>query len=157
MRQADPMKFLVRGAGVFGIAGALVLAGAGPAVADDVVGQTFRDAKQAIANRGGKYDVSTTVGDRQRLDDCIVSAAHRATNRDDRGRSTGVKVLLDLNCYGVYDGSHSGYSLGSPQGRRIHDAQLAKAQQLEQEQMAREQAALEAQQQAELEAEQAAQ
>lgn len=156
MHRADAITFLVRGAGASGLACVLLLAGAGPASADDIVGRTFRDAKQAIANRGGTYDVSTTVGDRQNLDDCIVASAHKAPNRDDRGRSTGFKVLMDLNCFGVYDGAHPGYSLGSPQGRKLHDAQELKAQQLAAEQQAllqaQEQALLQAQQQVELEA-----
>jgi hypothetical protein len=148
MNRADAIEFLTRAAGVIGVAGTLLFADAGIAAADDVVGHTFGDAKQVIGNRGGTIDVATTVGDRQDLDDCIVSNAHKATNRDSQGRARDLKVLVDLNCAGGYDGEHPGYSLGSPQGRRLHDAQEAKAQQAAAEQAAREQAAL----QAELEA-----
>jgi hypothetical protein len=130
----------------------MLFAGGGVAAADDVVGQTYGDAKQVIANRGGTVDVSTTVGDRQNLNDCIVANARKATNRDGQGRAGDAKVLVDLNCAGTYDGSHPGYSLGSPQGRRMHDAQEAKAQQAAAQQQAQEQAALQAQQQADADA-----
>jgi len=147
MRKADAIGFLGRGAAVFAVSAALLSAGAGIAVADDdIVGHTYGDAREAIANKGGTVDVSTTAGDRTNLNDCIVTNAHKATNRDGSGNAGNLKVLVDLNCYSGYDGRHPGYSLGSPEGRRIHDAQEAKAQQAAAEQ----QAALEAQQQAEL-------
>lgn len=152
MPRADAIEILGRTAGVFGIAGALLFAGVGVAAADDIVGHTYGDAQQVIANKGGTVDVSTTVGDRTNLSDCIVTNAHKSPNRDSQGRAGDMKFLVDLNCYSGYDGEHPGYSLGSPQGRRIHDAQEAKAQQAAAQQQAREQAALQAQQQAELDA-----
>lgn len=147
MRKADAIEFLGRGAAVFAVSAALLSAAAGPAAADDgIVGHTYGDARETVSNQGGTIDVSTTAGDRTNLNDCMVTNAHKATNRDSQGRAGDLKVLVDLNCYSGYDGRHPGFSLGSPEGRQIHDKQEAKAQQAAAEQ----QAALEAQQQAEL-------
>ena len=146
MHQADALAFSLRVVGACGISGALLFTGGGVAAADDLVGQTYGDAKDLIASRGGTVDVSTTFGDRAELDDCIVSNAHKSTNPGSQGGSA--TVLVDLNCNSGYDGTHPGYSLGSPQGRRLHDAREAKAAQ----QQAQQQAALEAQQQAEADA-----
>lgn len=135
---------------MFAVSAALLSVGAGIAAADDgIVGHSYGDAREAVANQGGTIDVSTTAGDRTNLNDCMVTNAHKATNRDSQGRAGDLKVMVDLNCYSGYDGRHPGFSLGSPEGRRIHDAQEAKAQQAAAEQQAREQAELEAQQQAE--------
>jgi hypothetical protein len=94
-------KFLVLGAGACGAAAiALTLAGAGAAHADDqVVGQTYKDAKAAIGQMGLTPVVATTVGDRKDWNDCIVTSANKAPFLDESGNKRGNQMLVNLNCY----------------------------------------------------------
>lgn len=140
MHKPGAIKILARGMSGLGVAGAVLLAGTPVASADDVVGQTFSDAKAAIASRGGTVAVQSTVGDRQNLENCIVTSARKASSRDSSGKSTGdKKMMLALNCDSGYDGTHPGYSLGSVEGRILHQAQLEKAERLAAAQAAAEQ------------------
>lgn len=155
MHMPGVIKFFARGVSGIGLAGAVMLAGAGVSAADDVVGQTFSDAKAAIAGRGGTAVVQSTVGSRQNLDSCIVTSARKASSLDSSGRSTGdKKMMVALNCDSGYDGVHPGYSLGSTEGRILHQAQAEKAERMAAEQAAQEQALLAQQQQAAEEADQ---
>jgi hypothetical protein len=127
-------KLLVLGAGACGAAAvALTLAGGGVANADDqVVGQYYKDAKAALAQKGMTPVVATTVGDRKDWDNCIVTSATRATFKDSSGNSTGNNMLVNLNCYAKY-GTYlwPGYSLQSPQGRKMWEADMAAKEQKE--------------------------
>jgi len=138
-------KLLVLGAGACGAAAiAFTLIGAGVASADDqVVGQTYKDAKAAIGQMGLTPVVATTVGDRKDWDNCIVTSANKAPFLDESGNKTGNQMLVNLNCYAKYSTTNwPGFSLQSPEGRKMYEADLAAKQQ-------REAAAAAAQQQAE--------
>jgi hypothetical protein len=57
----------------------LALVCAGIANADDqLVGQTFKDAKGAIGQLGLSPVVATTVGDRKDWGDCVVTSENKA-------------------------------------------------------------------------------
>ncbi|HEY6574732.1 MAG TPA: hypothetical protein VI029_07310, partial [Mycobacterium sp.] len=140
----DVKKPLVVGAGACGAAAiALMLVGAGVANADDqVVGQTYKDAKAAIGQMGLTPVVATTVGDRKDWDDCIVTSANKAPFLDESGNKTGNQMLVNLNCYGKYStGNWPGFSLQSPEGRKMYEADLAAKQQREAEAAAAQQQA----------------
>jgi hypothetical protein len=141
-------KLLVLGSGVIG-AGAVALSilGAGVASADDgVVGQYYKDAKAALAQRGVSPIVATTVGDRKDWDNCIVTSATPAPFRDGYGDDQGNQMLVNLNCYSKYATSNwPGFSIQSKEGQEIYQQDLAAKKQREAEQQA-------AQQQAEAEA-----
>lgn len=94
-------KLLVLGAGACGAAAtALTLVGAGIANADDqIVGQTYKDAKAVIGQLGLSPVVATTVGDRKDWDDCIVTSASKAPFLDEAGNKRGTQMLVNLNCY----------------------------------------------------------
>jgi O-acetyl-ADP-ribose deacetylase (regulator of RNase III) len=94
-------KLLVLGAGACGAAAvALTLVGGGVANADDqVVGQTYKDAKAAIGQMGLTPAVATTIGGRKDWDNCIVTSANKAPFLDGSGRKVGTQMLVNLNCY----------------------------------------------------------
>jgi hypothetical protein len=127
-RSQDVKKLLVLGAGACGAAVvALTLVGSGIATADDqVVGQTYKDAKAAIGQMGLTPVVATTVGDRKDWDDCIVTSANKAPFLDESGNKTGNQMLVNLNCYAKYSTTNwPGFSLQSPEGRKMYEADLA--------------------------------
>ncbi|WP_319449583.1 MULTISPECIES: hypothetical protein [unclassified Mycobacterium] len=114
---------------------ALALVGAGQAAADDgVVGHSFADAKSTLSQQGFGAIVSTTVGDRQDWDNCIVSSATRASRLDSSGSSTGNNMLVNLNCYSRHSTANSpGYSAASPEGRASQAAEQRLAAQAQAE------------------------
>lgn len=135
----DVKKLLVLGTGAIGAgAVAVALLGAGVATADDgIVGQTYKDAKARIAQQGGTPIVATTVGDRKDWDNCIVSSYNRAPFKDGYGGEVGNQILVNLNCYSKYATSlWPGYSIQSPQGQEIYQADLAAKKQREAEEAA---------------------
>jgi len=129
-------KLLVLGAGACGAAAvALTMAGGGVANADDgIVGQYYKDAKAKIAQMGMTPEVATTVGDRKDWDNCIVQSASRASFLDGSGKKSGNTMLVNLNCYSKY-GTYlwPGYSLASPEGRKMWEADMAAKKQKEAE------------------------
>jgi hypothetical protein len=129
-------KLLVLGAGACGAAAvALTLVGGGVANADDqVVGQTYKDAKAAIGQMGMTAVVATTVGDRKDWDQCIVTSANKAPFLDGSGNKAGNQMLVNLNCYAKYGTAlWPGFSLQSPEGRKMYEADLAAKNQREAE------------------------
>ncbi|OFJ51723.1 hypothetical protein BEL07_21380 [Mycolicibacterium grossiae] len=125
---------MVLGVGACGIAAAtLGLLGAGVANAEDaVVGQTFADAKAALSQRGMSAQVATTVGDRKNWDECIVSSATPASGLDGFGGQSGGVMKVNLNCYAKYGTAlWPGYSLQSPTGRKMWEADMAAKEQRE--------------------------
>jgi len=129
-------KLLVLGVGAVSAgAVALSLFGAGIASADDqVVGQTFKDAKAALAQQGMGVTVATTVGDRKDWYNCIVTSASKASFNDSSGNSTGNNMLVNLNCYAKYaTGVWPGFSISSPEGQEIYQKDLAAKKQREAE------------------------
>jgi hypothetical protein len=129
-------KLLALGAGACGAAAvALTMVGGGVANADDgIVGQYYKDAKAKISQMGFTPEVATTVGDRKDWDNCIVQSANRASFLDGSGNKTGNRMLVNLNCYSKY-GTYlwPGYSLASPEGRKMWEADMAAKKQKEAE------------------------
>lgn len=129
-------KLLVLGAGACGAAAvAATLVGGGVANADDqIVGQYYKDAKAAISQMGLTPVVATTVGDRKDWDSCIVTSANKAPFLDESGKKVGNQMLVNLNCYAKYGTAlWPGFSLQSPEGRKMYEADLAAKQQREAE------------------------
>jgi hypothetical protein len=136
-------KLLVLGAGACGAAAvALTLVGGGVANADDaVVGQYYKDAKAAISQMGMTPVVATTVGDRKDWDQCIVTSANKAPFLDGSGKPAGNRMLVNLNCYAKYGTAlWPGFSLQSPEGRKMWEADVAAKNQKEAEAAAAQQA-----------------
>jgi hypothetical protein len=127
-------KLLVLGAGACGAAAvALTMVGGGVANADDgIVGQYYKDAKGKIAQMGMTPVVATTVGDRKDWDNCIVQSASKSSFLDGSGNKSGNEMLVNLNCYSKY-GTYlwPGYSLASPEGRKMWEADMAAKKQKE--------------------------
>jgi hypothetical protein len=132
------MKILVVGVGALGSAAVALALSGGVASADDgVVGQTYKDAKATLSQQGKTPVVATTVGDRKNWDECLVTSATPASGLDGFGNSSGGTVNVNLNCYSTYGTAlWPGYSLQSPTGRAMHEADVAKKQQLQAEQAA---------------------
>lgn len=126
-------KILVLGVGAIGSAAVAFTLGCNTALADDdVVGQTFQDAKAALSQQGLTAVVATTVGDRKDWDSCIVSSATPASGVDGFGNASGGKMNVNLNCYAKYGTANwPGYSLGSPEGQKLYQADLAAKKQKE--------------------------
>jgi hypothetical protein len=121
-------KFFVLGASAFGTAAMAVgLLGTGVAGADDgVVGETYADAKVALSRQGMSAEVASTVGDRKDWDQCIVSSATPGSTIDGYGDGRRSVMKVNLNCYAKYGTAlWPGYSLQSPQGREMWEADMA--------------------------------
>lgn len=129
-------KLLVLGTGACGAAAvALTLVGGGVASADDaVVGQYYKDAKAAISQMGMTPVVATTVGDRKDWDQCIVTSATKGSRTDGSGNRITNQMLVNLNCYAKYGTAlWPGFSLQSPEGRKMWEADMAAKKQKEAE------------------------
>jgi hypothetical protein len=127
-------KLLVLGAGACGAAAvALTMVGGGVANADDgIVGQYYKDAKGKIAQMGMTPVVATTVGDRKDWDNCVVQSANKSSFLDGSGNKSGNTMLVNLNCYSKYGTAlWPGYSLASPEGRKMWEADMAAKKQKE--------------------------
>lgn len=126
-------KILAFGVGAIGSAAVALTLGSGLALADDaVVGQTYADAKAALSQQGLTPVVATTVGDRRDLDACIVTSATKAPAIDGYGGATGGKMNVNLNCYAKYATKvWPGFSMASPEGQKIYQADLAAKKQRE--------------------------
>lgn len=128
-------KILVAGVGALGSAAVALALGGGVASADDgVVGQTYADAKAALSQQGMAPVVASTVGDRKDWDNCIVTSATPASGIDGFGNQANRKMNVNLNCYAKYSTSQwPGFSLQSPEGQKIYQADLAAKKQREAE------------------------
>jgi hypothetical protein len=129
-------KLFVLGAGACGAAAvALTMVGGGVANADDqIVGQYYKDAKARIGQMGLTPVVATTVGDRKDWDNCIVTSASKSSFLDGSGNKAGNEMLVNLNCYSKYGTAlWPGYSLQSPEGRKMWEADMAAKKQKEAE------------------------
>lgn len=136
-------KILVLGVGAIGSTAVALVLGSGTALADDdVVGQTFAEAKTALSQQGLTPVVATTVGDRKDWDDCIVSSAFPAPNRDGYGAQSAAKMNVNLNCYATY-------STGQAPGRSIQDPSVQDAYKTDRAAKKQQEAAAAAQAQAE--------
>lgn len=129
-------KFLILGAAAAGSAAtalATLTLSAGVAWADgEIVGATYRDARAVISSKGMTAVVATTVGDRKDWDNCIVTSATPGPSLDGYGNDSGRQMMVNLNCYAKYSTSQwPGFSLQSPQGQKIYQADLAAKQERE--------------------------
>lgn len=121
------------GAAIASAAVAAVFVAAGPARAASsptVVGQKYSDAKGALASAGYSIVVSTTVGDEQVRDDCVVTHQQDRTvpPPENTGASATKQTLLSLNCdAAVASATKPGNSLASPEGRAAAAAAKASA------------------------------
>ena len=115
-----------RGAGavlVVSAASAALLLGSGvaqAASAPSVVGQKYSDASTAISGAGMTAVVSTTFGDRQAKDDCLVvnQVSRTVPAPEDSSGSATSQVLVSLNCdSGEASATKPGFSAGSPEGK----------------------------------------
>lgn len=113
-------RFLVL---VGAIAAALVmlLGATGPASADnEYAGLTYEKVQQRTKNRAV---IASRVGDYLPTEQCVVTGSRTATFLDTSGNNSG-KILVHLNCNDPQaaggDGSdHPGYSVATPQGRKM--------------------------------------
>ncbi|MDP9165921.1 MAG: hypothetical protein M3O32_07650 [Actinomycetota bacterium] len=123
-------KILVAGVGALGASAVAMALGGGVASADDgVVGQTYKDAKAALSQQGKTPVVASTVGDRKDWDECIVTSATPAAGVDGFGNDSGKKVNVNLNCYAKYStGQWPGFSIQSPEGQKLYQADLSAKQ-----------------------------
>ncbi len=95
-----------------------------------MVGQKYSDAKGALASAGYSIVISTTVGDEQSRDDCVVTHQQDRTvpPPENTGASATKQTLLSLNCdAAVASATKPGNSLASPEGRAAAAAAKASA------------------------------
>jgi len=104
-------------------ASALLLLGSGVAQASSapsVVGQKYSDASAAISGAGMTPVVSTTFGDRNAKDDCMVvnQVSRTVPPPEDSSGSATDQVLVSLNCdSGEASAKTPGFSAASPEGK----------------------------------------
>jgi hypothetical protein len=100
-----------------------LLFGAGVAQASSapsVVGQKYSDASAAISGAGMTPVVSTTFGDRNAKDDCMVvnQVSRTVPPPEDSSGSATDQVLVSLNCdAGEASAKTPGFSAASPEGK----------------------------------------
>lgn len=104
---------------VGGAAALTVIFGAGPASADnEYKGQTYANVQERTK---GRAVIASRIGSYLQTEECIVTGNRRATY------GTGqTKILVNLNCNdpksaGGDGRDHPGYSVASPEGRRMAD------------------------------------
>lgn len=85
--------------GAVAAAAAATLCSAGIASADQqVVGQTYDQAKQELSKSGMTIKIGTTVGDELPTGQCVVTQARTAPAMGTSGETGSKEVILDLNC-----------------------------------------------------------
>lgn len=92
------------------------------AAADDFAGQKYADAATVASNAGLSVIISSRVGDKTSLDQCVVASSQAApfVHNGDHVTKT---MLFNLNCYAEYASAKSpGPSTASPQGREAKAA-----------------------------------
>jgi beta-lactam-binding protein with PASTA domain len=95
--------------------------GAGVAVAaPDVLGQTYRDAKNTIQSQGSAVVIATRTGGSADIDKCIVTNAWGKPSVDQPRQASGPnEVWLALSCNAAVAGPGTpGNSAASPAGRQ---------------------------------------
>jgi hypothetical protein len=116
--------------GLFGAAAgvvATIAAGAGvAAAAPDVVGQTYKDAKNTIQGQGAVVVIATRTGGMVDEDKCIVTNAWDKPSGTAIGEDPSNQVLVALNCNAaVASAGSAGPSAASPEGRQALIAEEA--------------------------------
>jgi hypothetical protein len=99
------------------------VAGAAP----DVVGQTYRDAKNTIQSEGSAVVIATRTGGSADIDKCIVTNAWGKPSVDQPRTASGPnEVWVALSCNAAIAGPGTpGNSAASPEGRQAIIAQEA--------------------------------
>jgi hypothetical protein len=98
------------------------LFGTGVAAADDFAGQKYADAATVASNAGLSVIISSRVGDKTSLDQCIVTSSQAAPFMHNGDHVTKT-MLFNLNCNAQYASVKSpGPSTASPQGREAKAA-----------------------------------
>lgn len=95
----------------------IAAAGAAP----NVVGRAYSDASSVLGDAGFTPVLSTVLGDRKSLSDCVVvnQVARTVQPPENSGGSATNEVLLSLNCEApVASATTPGNSLASPEGRK---------------------------------------
>ena len=91
----------------------------------DVTGQKYGDAASVLSNAGFELVVSTTVGDRNAWQDCLVFITQQRDVRPPPNSRGAVRhqMLVSLNCdAAVASATRPGYSAQSPEARAIAKA-----------------------------------
>jgi hypothetical protein len=106
---------------------ATIAAGAGvAAAAPDVVGQTYKDAKNTIQGQGAVVVIATRTGGMVDEDKCIVTNAWDRPSGTAIGEDPSNQVLVALNCNAaVASAGSAGPSAASPEGRQALIAEEA--------------------------------
>jgi hypothetical protein len=106
---------------------ATIAAGAGvAAAAPDVVGQTYKDAKNTIQGQGAVVVIATRTGGMVDEDKCIVTNAWDKPSGTAIGEDPSNQVLVALNCNAaVASAGSAGPSAASPEGRQALIAEEA--------------------------------
>ena len=99
---------------------ATISVGAGLAsAAPDVVGQTYKDAKNNIQSSGATAVIATRTGGMVDEDKCIVTSAWSKPSPTAIGEDPSNQVLVALNCNAaIATPGAPGNSAASPEGRR---------------------------------------
>jgi len=102
-------------------------AGVAAAAVPDVVGQTFKDAKNTIQAQGAAIVIATRTGGSADIDKCIVTNAWGKPSVDQPRQAPGPdEVWVALNCNAaVASAGSAGPSAASPEGRQALIAQEA--------------------------------
>ena len=108
---------------------AIISSGAGIAAAavPDVVGQTYRDAKNTIQSQGSAVVIATRTGGSADVDKCIVTNAWAKPSFTLPREAPGPnEVWVALSCNAAIAGPGTpGNSAASPEGRQAITAQQA--------------------------------
>ena len=102
-------------------------AGVAAAAVPDVVGQTYKDAKNTIQAQGSAVVIATRTGGSADIDKCIVTNAWGNPSVDQPRQAPGPdEVWVALNCNAaVASAGSAGPSAASPEGRQALIAQEA--------------------------------
>ncbi|HTI77290.1 MAG TPA: hypothetical protein VL634_19985 [Mycobacterium sp.] len=110
-------------------AAATISIGAGVAAAavPDVVGQTYKDAKNTIQSQGSAVVIATRTGGSADVDKCIVTNAWSKPSVTQPRQAPGPnEVWVALSCNAAIAGPGTpGNSAASPEGRQAITAQEA--------------------------------
>jgi hypothetical protein len=96
------------------------------AAAPDVVGQTYKDAKNSIQQTGATAVIATKTGGVVDEDKCIVTSAWSKPSGTAIGEDPSNQVWVALNCNAAVASAGSpGNSAASPEGRQALISQEA--------------------------------
>jgi len=108
---------------------ATISVGTGVAAASvpDVVGQTYKDAKNTIQGQGSAVVIATRTGGSADVDKCIVTNAWSKPSDTQPRQAPGPnEVWVALSCHAAIAGPGTpGNSAASPEGRQAITAQEA--------------------------------